>query len=255
MKLKPFLLIYFTLIITLVIINACTLNKRIYRPGYNIEWIGSHKTPVKRELANNSHIKTPATEITNPLKGTVTASAENSITPLKTQTFLLFQKQHTRTVTNNLDGCDTIIFKNGLKIKAKILEIGSNEIKYKMCDNQDGPLFIKNTNDIARINHANGSVTELAGSSSNTNSNTGTGGQPITKTTSSGTSGKSQILALVLCGFLGFLGIHRFYLGYIGLGVLMLLTGGCCGILWIVDFVRLLTGDLKPTDGDFSEKL
>lgn len=35
--------------------------------------------------------------------------------------------------------------------------------------------------------------------------------------------------------FFGFLGVHRFYLGHIGLGVLYLLTGGLLGIGAIVD--------------------
>jgi len=51
---------------------------------------------------------------------------------------------------------------------------------------------------------------------------------------------------LLLCIFLGFIGIHRFYLGYTGLGVLMLLTGGLCGILLLIDFIRILVGDLQP---------
>jgi TM2 domain-containing membrane protein YozV len=53
--------------------------------------------------------------------------------------------------------------------------------------------------------------------------------------------GKSQLVALLLCIFVGVIGIHRFYLGYIGIGVLMLLTGGCCGILALIDLIRIIT--------------
>lgn len=62
---------------------------------------------------------------------------------------------------------------------------------------------------------------------------------------------KDWIVALVICIFLGTLGIHRFYLGYIGLGVLELLTFGCCGILSLVDLVRIAIKNLKPKDGDY----
>jgi TM2 domain-containing membrane protein YozV len=55
----------------------------------------------------------------------------------------------------------------------------------------------------------------------------------------------------VLCFFLGGLGIHRFYLGYSGIGILMLFTGGVFGILWIIDFIRILTKSLKPKDGSY----
>lgn len=66
-------------------------------------------------------------------------------------------------------------------------------------------------------------------------------------------SGKSQIVALILVLLVGALGIHRFYLGHIGIGILMLLTGGLCGILLLIDLIRIITGDLKPKGGDYSE--
>jgi TM2 domain-containing membrane protein YozV len=53
----------------------------------------------------------------------------------------------------------------------------------------------------------------------------------------------------IIAFFLGGLGIHRFMMGHTGVGVLMLLTLGCCGILTLVDFIRILTGSLKMKDG------
>lgn len=46
---------------------------------------------------------------------------------------------------------------------------------------------------------------------------------------------KSKLLAYILWFFLGFLSIHRFYLGKIGSGIIYLLTGQLFGIGWIVD--------------------
>jgi TM2 domain-containing membrane protein YozV len=68
-------------------------------------------------------------------------------------------------------------------------------------------------------------------------------------------SGKSQLIALLLAFFLGGLGIHRFYLGYTWQGVVQLLTGGGCGIWALIDFVRIIIGDLGPKDGSYSDKL
>jgi TM2 domain-containing membrane protein YozV len=59
---------------------------------------------------------------------------------------------------------------------------------------------------------------------------------------------QKMIMALI-CFFLGGLGIHRFMMGHTGIGVLMILTAGCCGILTLVDFIRILTGGLKMADG------
>jgi hypothetical protein len=39
--------------------------------------------------------------------------------------------------------------------------------------------------------------------------------------------------------FLGFFGVHRFYLGRIGTGLLYLATGAFFGVGWIVDFFRI----------------
>jgi len=74
---------------------------------------------------------------------------------------------------------------------------------------------------------------------------------PIEKGASGGD--KSQIIALVLCVVVGTLGIHRFYLGYIGVGILELLTAGCCGILTLIDLIRIITGSLQPKDGSYSQ--
>lgn len=69
------------------------------------------------------------------------------------------------------------------------------------------------------------------------------------------TDGYSQIIALVLCILLGPIGLHRFYLGYYMEGVLMILTAGGCGIWWLIDLIRIVTGDLKPKYGDYTETL
>ena len=60
---------------------------------------------------------------------------------------------------------------------------------------------------------------------------------------------KSKMVALLLSIFLGELGIDRFYLGYIGLGILKLLTGGGFGIWWLVDLILIATGKMKTKDG------
>lgn len=62
-------------------------------------------------------------------------------------------------------------------------------------------------------------------------------------------SEKSWLTALLLCIFLGGLGIHRFYSGHIGLGILYLLTGGVFGIGWLVDLIMIATKSYKDKEG------
>lgn len=50
---------------------------------------------------------------------------------------------------------------------------------------------------------------------------------------------KDPTTFLIVSIFLGYLGVDRFMLGDIGLGVLKLLTGGCCGILTIIDWFTI----------------
>lgn len=52
---------------------------------------------------------------------------------------------------------------------------------------------------------------------------------------------KNKTTTLVLCILLGYLGVHRFYVGKNKSGVLYLLTGGLCGIGWIVDIILICT--------------
>lgn len=62
-------------------------------------------------------------------------------------------------------------------------------------------------------------------------------------------SDKKMVTACLLCFFLGGLGIHRFYVGKAGTGILMILTIGGLGIWVIIDFVMILTGGFKDSEG------
>ena len=62
-------------------------------------------------------------------------------------------------------------------------------------------------------------------------------------------SGKSRLAAALLCFFLGALGIHRFYVGKIGTGILYLFTGGLFGIGVLIDFIMILVGAFKDKEG------
>ena len=64
-----------------------------------------------------------------------------------------------------------------------------------------------------------------------------------------GVSDKDQIVALLLCIFVGGLGIHRFYVGKIGTGILYLFTGGLFGIGWLVDLIQIVCGSFKDSMG------
>lgn len=61
---------------------------------------------------------------------------------------------------------------------------------------------------------------------------------------------KSWIATLLLCLFLGGFGVRRFYVGKVGTGILWLFTGGCLGIGWLVDLIRIITGSFTDKQGN-----
>jgi len=77
--------------------------------------------------------------------------------------------------------------------------------------------------------------------------------------------GKSRNVAMIYCFVLGVLGIHRFYLGYTSIGLVLCIIGtvslllnlntllGLLFIWSVIDFVRILTYDLEPKDSYYRD--
>jgi len=63
-------------------------------------------------------------------------------------------------------------------------------------------------------------------------------------------SDKLLLPAVLLCFFLGSFGAHRFYVGKIGTGILMLVTIGGLGVWTLIDFIMLLISKFSDKDGN-----
>jgi TM2 domain-containing membrane protein YozV len=64
-------------------------------------------------------------------------------------------------------------------------------------------------------------------------------------------SDKDFVAMILLCFFLGGLGVHRFYVGKVGTGLLMLFTLGGLGIWTLIDFIIIVTGNFKDKEGRY----
>jgi TM2 domain-containing membrane protein YozV len=64
-----------------------------------------------------------------------------------------------------------------------------------------------------------------------------------------GKSEKNFVAALLLCLLLGGLGVHRFYVGKIGTGILQLVTLGGLGVWVLIDLIMIAIGKFTDKEG------
>ena len=76
----------------------------------------------------------------------------------------------------------------------------------------------------------------------NTNTNTNSFGGIVYKQ-------RKKWTAFFLCLFLGYLGIHRFYVGKSGTGIIWFFSAGFFGIGWIIDLILILIGSFRDKAG------
>lgn len=76
-------------------------------------------------------------------------------------------------------------------------------------------------------------------------------GRPVAKSSKPvdfNRSEKDWITTLLLCFFLGGLGIHRFYVGKTGTGILQLITFGGCGVWTLIDFIVIAMDNFTDSE-------
>ena len=178
----------------LFLLSSCSIEKRQYLSGYNIEW-GNFKTNTnKKELANNN-IKVNSEQ---------EAIASNEL-PSKAITSINTDEKLTVSTDNMI----------AVQIPVKIFATK------KQTENIVSEKVINATKEQSISKKSENKMKPAPNDDSD------------------------MLISFLLCLFFGVLGVHRFYLGYMGTGILYLLTGGLCGIGVLVDLILILTGNLK----------
>lgn len=67
-------------------------------------------------------------------------------------------------------------------------------------------------------------------------------------------SEKRRLPAFLLCLVFGIFGLHRFYVGKVATGVLMLFTAGGLMLWWLLDLLVILLGGFRDKEGHLITK-
>jgi hypothetical protein len=155
------------------IMTACTVDKRLYSNGYSVNW---------KNLGNRSNdLETPKEEVKNEVKQQKLPVVKSEIRKNKPtlEPVNIHSNVKIETKTPKVDGkslktnfikanvfkskfadtskCDNILLGNGDEISAKVVEITPTLIKYKKCNNLNGPLVSIEKSKVFSITYSNGS--------------------------------------------------------------------------------------------------
>lgn len=139
------------------IFSSCSIEKRIYRPGYHIEWkrnTNSNHNDNTSEL-QNSNILEESKEHSKTAREIETDLGESNILVAEEVKITKQENPLQKKIDNN---CDEIILRSGVIIKGKVTEIGVDEIKYKKCENLEGPTIAILKSEVFLIKYPNGTT-------------------------------------------------------------------------------------------------
>lgn len=141
--------------------SSCTIQKRHHNRGFHVEWL-EFKRPVSKPITS----KATKDRLTTPDSLTTVYAGQWADLDLKFDLFDVSQitnpivipissNQRTIFISDSVK-CDILILKSGEEIEVKVTEVGEEIIKYKRCDNLDGPIFTKRVTEVFMIKYPNG---------------------------------------------------------------------------------------------------
>lgn len=191
---------------------SCNIEKRHYRPGYSVDLISKKKCAAK---PNKDCTVVPSN---NSINDNNKLAQSNEAIASTTNDLIISSSISKQDDSNVTKECDLIIYKSGEEVKAYVVDIGDEIIKYIKCDNPSGPTYSVKKSDVFMIKYPNGTkdvITSITQSSSyqskqNIQDSSGLNSGPTDK----------KVEGLSLAGFI--LGV---------LGILTIFSGGAFAIL------------------------
>lgn len=159
---------YFLIIVLLsMVTSSCSISfeKRRYRPGYHVEVSKNYKrqsSPNDKVHINMVHNE-PVLEVREQPKLLIKQVKEIHVSPQVISTHKdsaksVPVKDHfkIRKKIVKKEDCDLLVMKDGVSLEVIVIEISETEIKYKKCNNPDGPTYIVPSSKVEVIHLKNG---------------------------------------------------------------------------------------------------
>ncbi|HXC06201.1 MAG TPA: hypothetical protein VNZ86_15695 [Bacteroidia bacterium] len=127
--------------------GGCSFQKRVYTGGYYY----NHSSAV---TTNDSPNKGLSIQASDPVFSASAAKDQPSAYSLLLPA--------SSPLPPNPQPCDTIFMNNGEKLLGVVTEVGAEQVKYRICDYQDGPVHILHKKRVASIHYASGLIRDLA---------------------------------------------------------------------------------------------
>jgi Domain of unknown function (DUF4190) len=146
---------YILILLAVLSLYSCSVQKRKYRQGFYISRIDKKQVNTKQTHSIKRHEtvtekqKVAVIDKASILEPKVIASVDAHIEPIKRHKLLAFKRQAP-------DSFDLIVLRNGEEVKAKVIEMTSDEVKYKKFNMLNGPLYVTKKSEIFIITYANG---------------------------------------------------------------------------------------------------
>lgn len=139
-----------------MLLTSCSLEKRHYNKGFYVSHrhapSSSNASVVKENKNAVPSIRRQMEDVVIPSDKPDKQDIIASNDPKRTQ----YLKPGFYKLKNTDPACDTVVMRDGTEIKAKVLEISEVEVRYKYCDNPDGPLIVVDKDNVAMIKYSNG---------------------------------------------------------------------------------------------------
>lgn len=132
-------------LLALTLITSCTIEKRLYRPGYHIE--SSLFKKSSRESTGRKNI----TKL--PRKEEIVVQFENKVSPSSLDA--------EPALTQFSIPCDTMVMANGDRLTVKVETITEDKIVYLKCENLEGPRYEVRLSKVDYVVYANGQIEKI----------------------------------------------------------------------------------------------